>query len=255
MRWLRLFLLGSASVYPLYWTAQFALFFLPAAIRSTVLQLPLTVVDISYLQATAVAGKSESLPIGIESLLVAFLFCLAIWCLRGDQFLTGGLAMVVLGQSALLPFLNQLLFSEQHEPFSLLGLLLAMSLICLGLFRILGRAGGCDFMDRLALLNLLAVLPQVALWLVFRMRYPFFGTKFLLMLLLPLYVGSLIVSGMPRSLRRDLKSTMRTPVPLVEIFASLLVACLLFAAIGLTTRTGERQHTIVARDLPRLLSL
>jgi len=255
MRWLRLFLLGVASVYPLYWTAQFVLFFLPAAIRSILFRLPLTVVDISYLQATALAGKSESLPVGLESLLVAFLFSLAICYLRGDQFLTGGLAMVVLGQSTLLPFLNQILFSERREPLGLLGLLLAMCLICIGLYRILRRAGGSDFMDRLALLNLLAVLPQAALWLAFRVRYPLFGTKFLLLLLLPLYLGSMIVSAVPGSLRRDFKSTMPTPAPFVEIFASLLVACLLFAAIGLTTRTGQRQHTTVARELPRLSSL
>lgn len=255
MRWLRLFLLGVASVYPLYWTAQFVLFFLPAVIRSVIFRLPLTVVDISYLQATAMAGKAESLSVGLESLLVALLFSLAIWYLRGDQFLTGGLAMVVLGQSSLLPFLNQLLSSDRRDPSGLLGVLLAMCLICVGLHRILGRAGGIDFMDRLALLSLLAVLPQAALWLAFRLQYPFFGTRFLLMLLLPLYLGSLIVSAVPGSLRRDFKGTTRTPVPLVEIFASLLAACLLFVAIGLTTRTGERQHTIVARELPPPSSL
>src|SRR6266481_1660646 len=205
MRWLRLFLLGIVSVYPLYWTAQFVLFFLPATVRSFAFRLPLTVVDISYPQATAIAGKSENLPSGLESLIVACLFSLAIWYLRGDQFLTGGLALVVLGQSAFLPFLNQLLFSDRREPLAAFGLLAAMSLICF------------------ALLNLLAILPQAALWLAFRMRYPFFGTRFLLVLLLPIYVGSLVVSAMPRNFGRDLESTMRTPVPLVEILASLVL--------------------------------
>jgi hypothetical protein len=160
----------------------------------------------------------------------------------------------VLGQSALLPFLNQLLFSERRDPSGAIGLLAAMCLICFGLYRILGRAGGSDFLDRLALLNLLVLLPQAALWLAFRMHYPFFGTKFLLMLLLPLYLGSLIVSAVPRNLRRDGKAPARTPVPLVEIFASLALACLLFAAIGITTRARERQHTIVAHEVPRLPS-
>jgi len=249
MRWLRLFLLGVASVYPLYWTAQFALFFLPAAIRSVVFRLPLTVLNISYLQATAVAGKSEGLPIGFESLLVALVFSLLILYLRGDQFLTGGLAMVVLGQSALLPFLNALFFSERREPLSIVGLIVAMCLICFGLYRMLARAGGGDFLDRLAMLSLLAVLPQAALWLAFRMRYPFFGTRFLLLLLLPLYLGSLISSSIPTKLARDQKKALRAPAPLVEIFASLLVACLLFGAIGLTTRAADRHGAIVARDL------
>ena len=251
MRWCRLFLLGVVAVYPLYWTAQFVLFFLPAALHSFIFRLPLTVVDISYLQATAIAGKPAGLSVVFEPLLAALLFSLAIWYLRGDQFLTGGLALVVLGQSAILPFLNQLLFSNRREPSAAFGLLAAMGLICFGLYRILGPAGGSDFLDRFALLNLLAILPQAALWLAFRMRYPFFGTRFLLMLLLPIYMGSLVVSAMPRNLGRDLKSTKRTAAPLVEIFATLLLGCLLFAAIGLTTRAGERQHIFVARDVSR----
>ena len=254
MRWCRLFLLGAVSVYPLYWTAQFVLFFLPAALHSFIFSVPLTVVDISYLQATAIAGEPAGFSVGFEPLLAALLFSLAIWYLRGDQFLTGGLALVVLGQSALLPFLNQLLFSDRREPLAAFGLLVAMGLICFGLCRILGRAGGSDILDRFALLNLLAILPQATLWLAFRMRYPFFGTRFLLMLLLPIYVGSLVVSAMPRNLGRDLKNTMLMPVPLVEIFASLLLGCLLFAAIGLTTRASERQHIFVARDVLRIPS-
>jgi hypothetical protein len=211
-------------------------------------------VDISYLQATAIAGKPAGSSVGFEPLPVALLFSLAIWYLRGDQFLTGGLALVVLGQSTLLPFLNQLLFSDRRESSAAFGLLAAMGLICFGLYRILGRAGGSDFVDRFALLNLLAILPQSALWLAFRMRYPFFGTRFLLMLLLPIYVGSLVVSAMPRNFGRDLKSTMRTPVSPVEIFASLVLGSLLFAAIGLTTRAAERQHIFVARGVPQLPS-
>ncbi len=248
MRWLRLFLLGVASVYPIYWTAQFVLFFLPAALRSLILRLPLQVVDISYLQATAVTGKFEAMKPGVESLLFAVLFVLVIWYLRGDQFLTGGLAIVVLGQSALLPFLHQLLQPTRSASLTFCGLVVSLALVCFGLYRILRRTGGADFLDRVALLSLLAILPQAALWFVFRMRYPFFGTKFLLMLLLPLYVGSLVVSLLPQNIGRDLAATLRGPVPMVEIFASLVVATLLFAAIGLTTRSGERQHVIAAQE-------
>jgi hypothetical protein len=246
MRWTRLFLLGLASIYPLYWMAQFVLFFLPASLHALFQRLPLTVVDISYLQVTAVAGKSDSLPAGIESLLFAMLFSAAIWYLRGDKFLTGGLAIVVLGQSALLPFLSQLLWMGSVAPLAISGLVTAMGMICFGLYRILRRTGGVDFVDRLALLSLLAVLPQAALWLAFRMRYPFFGTKFLLMLLAPLYLGALIASALPHDLARDLANSMRPPAPLVEIVLSLVAASLLFAAIGLTTRSGERQHSIAA---------
>lgn len=248
MRWPRLFLLGVASVYPLYWTAQFVLFFLPAALRSIFLRIPLQVVDISFLQVTAIAGKSEVVPMGVPSLLIALLFSLVIWYLRGDQFLTGCLAIVILGQSALLPFLHQMFLPARSASVTYSGLAASLALVCFGLYRILRRTGGVDFLDRLAMLSLLAILPQAALWLAFRMRYPFFGTKFLLMLLLPLYLGSLIVSAMPQNFGRDFATTMRGPAPLVEILASLVVATLLFAAIGLTTRSGERQHVIATRS-------
>jgi hypothetical protein len=247
MRWTRLFLLGLASIYPLYWMSQFVLFFLPASLHALFQRLPLTVVDISYLQATAVSGKSDSLPAGIESLLFAMLFSVAIWYLRGDKFLTGGLAIVVLGQSALLPFLSQLFWTGRVEPLTISGLIMAMGLICFGLYRILRRTGGAGFVDRLALLSLLAVLPQAVLWLAFRMHYPFFGTKFLLMLLAPLYLGALIASALPHNLARDLANAMRPPAPLVEIATSLVVASLLLAAIGLATLSSERQHSIAAR--------
>ena len=238
MRWFRLFLLGLVSIYPLYWTAQFVLFFLPASLRALILHLPLTVVDVSYMQATAVAGTSDALPVGLESLLFATLFSLLIWYLRGDKFLTGGLAIAVLGQSALLPFLNRLFLPGHVALSTVSGLAMALALVCFGLYRILRLIGGADFLDRLALLSLLAVLPQAALWLAFRAQYPFFGTKFLLMLLAPLYLGALVASALPHRL----SSVVRVPAPLVEILAGFTLACLLLIGIGLSTRAGERQH-------------
>src|SRR5262249_52988332 len=147
-------------------------------------------------------------------------------------------------QSALLPFLNQFLWLSRVQPFPVLAAIAALSLICFGLHRILARTGGRGFVDPLALLCLFAVLPPANLWLAFRLHCPFFGTRFLLMLLAPLYLGALIVSGLPHKLNRGSAGTMRTPVPLIEILASLVVACLLFIAIGLSTRPGEPQHTI-----------
>lgn len=243
MRWVRLFLLGLASIYPLYWTAQFALFFLPESLRAMLFRLPLTFVDISFLQATALAGRSDILPGGVESLLFALFFSFAIWYLRGDRFLTGGLAITILGQSSLLPFMNQLISTGRIPPMSILGLFLSMGLMCFGLYRILVRTGGADFVDRLALLNLLVVLPQTALWLAFRLNYPFFGAKFLLLLLVPLYLSALVTSALPTGRARDLTKTMRSPAPIGEILASLAVACLLFTAIGLSSRSGSQHPT------------
>jgi len=242
MRWVRLFLLGLASVYPLYWTAQFTLFFLPPALRAIFFRLPLTIVDISFLGATALAGKSEMLPSGMESLLVALLFSAAIWSLRGDAFLTGGLSIVILGQSATLPFLDQLFSRDRFLAASVFGLFLSLGMVSFGLYRILRRTGGADFVDRLALLSLYAVLPQAALWFAFRMRYPFFGAKFLLILLVPLFLGALIACACPQGLARGLAQGIHSPATMGEILTGVAIACLLFAAISLSSRSGERHR-------------
>jgi hypothetical protein len=249
MRWFRLFLLGLTSIYPIYWTAQFTLFFLPSALRALFLQTPLIVVDISYLQATAVTGKAHTLPIGFESLVAALVVSLAIWLLRGDTFLTGGLAIVVMGQSALLPFLSDLFWGNGISFEVAFGVAASMGIICFGLHRILRRTGGADFVDQLALLSLLVVLPETLLWLAFRFNYSYFDAKFLLLLLVPLYVSALLVSAIPHRVRRELTATYRKPVPITEILASVLVACLLFAAIGLTTYYTEHRSA-AAQDIP-----
>jgi hypothetical protein len=249
MRWVRLFLLGLASIYPLYWTSQFALFFLPASLRAIFFHQPLTFIDISFLQATALVGKSETLPAGVESLLLALLFSWAIWYLRGDKFLTGGLGIVILGQSALPPFLNHFLWLRQFSLASIFGVLLCMGIICFGLRRVLARTGGADFVDRLALLSLFAVLPQAALWLALRMYYPLFGTRLLLLMLVALYLSALIASALPQGLPRISAKTSQAPAPIGEILASFAVACLLFAAIGLSSRSGARQPTADRADL------
>jgi hypothetical protein len=247
MRWIRLFLLGLASIYPLYWMAQFALFFLPAALCAVIFRVPLTFVDISFLQASAFAGKSSSLLAGFEPLLFALALTLAIWYLSGDQFLTGGLAITILGQAAILPFLNRTLWQGGLLPTALPGILISMGLVSFGLYGILRRIGGANFVDRLALLSLLVVLPQAFLWLSFRMHYPFFGTRFLLMLLAPLYLGALFVSGVPNVPKRDLIRPSHSLAPMGEILASLVVTCLLVGAIGLTLHSAVHSPPSAAR--------
>jgi hypothetical protein len=247
---LRLFLLGLASTYPIYWTAQFALFFLPASLRALFLQTPLIVVDISYSQATAAIGKPDTLPVGFESLVAALIVSLAIWYLRGDTFLTGGLAIVVMGQTALLPFLNDLFWGNGISFEAAFGVLATIGIICFGLHRILRRTGGADFVDQLALLSLLVVLPQALLWLAFRLNYLYFDARFLLLLLVPLYLSALLVSAFPHRLRREFTASFRKPAPIAEILASALVACLLFAAIGLTTHYTEHRGAAAAEEIP-----
>ena len=234
MRWVRLLLLGLASVYPLYWTAQFILFFLPETLIGFWLGEPVRVVSISYLQVTGSAQSSLGVPAYSEALIFALLASLAILALHGDRFLTGALAIVLLGQSALLPFVNLALGRDRNLPVAVTGAAAAFGLIVIGLFRILRRTGGADYLDRLALLTLLAVLPQATLWVAFRIAYPNFDTRFLLMLLVPLYLGAIVAAALPAKLPEPDFSS----VPWGEILATTAAAGLLILAITLSSHSG-----------------
>ena len=249
MRSLRLLLLGLASVYPLYWTAQFCLFFLPEALFAFWLGRPLHVVSISYLQATAVAQPPSAMPAYWEALGFAVLFSLLVLGLRGDRFLTGGLAIVILGQSALLPFISAAGAAEQLGAGVTLGAGAAFGLVIFGLHRILRRVGGSGLLERLALLVLMAVLPQAALWVAFRLAYPFFGTRFLLMLLVPLYLGACVAAAMPASWPRPVFAAGGWgTAPWSEILASSAAAVLLIVAIALSTHFASELAASPQRD-------
>jgi hypothetical protein len=235
MRWLRLLLLGLASVYPLYWTAQFVLFFLPESLAGLWLGQPIQVVSISYLQATSVVRSHSVFPAQWEALFFALFVALLIVGLRGDRFLTGALAIVVLGQSALLPSISSGISSYRSNREVAVGIFSAFGLMVIGLYRILRRIGGSDFLDRLALLTLLAVLPQVGLWLAFRVAYPFFGTRFLLLLLVPLYLAAIFAALLPARF----SETSSSSVPWSEILASSAAACLLILAITLSSLSSR----------------
>jgi len=230
MRWLRLLLLGLASVYPLYWTAQFILFFLPETLAGFWLGEPVRVVSISYLQAAAEGRGHAFLPAEWEALGMALVASALIVGLRGDRFLTGGFAIVVFGQVALVPFFSLVFLAS--GPSAYLGAALAFSLAVFGLYRILRRTGGFDFFERLALLSLLVVLPEAGLWLAFRVAYPFFDSRFLLLVLAPLYVTAIVAALLPAKFAAE-----GSGVPWTEILASSAAACLLVVAIGLSSRT------------------
>jgi len=149
--------------------------------------------------------------------------------LRGDSFLTGTLAIVVLGQCALLPFLSLAASSSHVSPSIVTGGATAFGLIVLGLYLILRLTGGKDFLDRLALLSLLAVLPQAVLWLTFKVVYPFFDVQYLLLRLLPLYLAAIVVAALPARFSEPGFSG----VPWTEILASSAAAGLLIIAISL----------------------
>jgi hypothetical protein len=231
MRWLRLLMLGLASVYPLYWTAQFALFFVPESLVGFWLGDPVQVVSISYLQAMAVVQPRAVFPAIWEALIFALFFSAVIVGVRGDRFLTGALAIVVLGQSALLPFLSVAISSPNVSREFGTGGALAFVLVVIGLYRILCCTGGLSFLDRLALLSLLAVLPQAALWLTFKFAYPFFDVRFLLLRLVPLYLAAIVAAALPAKFSEPGFNG----VPWTEIFASSAAAGLLILAIGISS--------------------
>jgi hypothetical protein len=235
MRWFRLLLLGLASIYPLYWTSQFLLYFVPESLVGFWLGLPVRVVSISYLEATSVVHPRPVFSAEWEAMVAAYFFAMVIVGLSWDRLVTGAFGIVVLGQSALLPFFSALFFSGQFGADAVLGALAAFALVVVGLFRILRCTGGLDFFDRLALLSLIAVLPQAGLWLAFRMAYPFFHTNFLLFLLVPVYLAAIVAALLPTRIPGHSFSN----VPWTEILATSTVAFLLLIAISLSSYTGN----------------
>jgi hypothetical protein len=229
MRFLRLFLLGLASIYPLYWTAQFLFFFLPEGLLGYWLGQPVQVVRISYLEATAVAQPSAVFAPQWEALVCAILFCALILGSRGDRFLTGAFAIAVLSQSALLPFVH-ILVARGPDSAAIAGGILAFALMVLGLYRILQLTGGLDYVERLALLSLVAVLPEAFFWLALRAAYPSFDTRSLLLLLLSIYLAANVAALLPTRL-----SGQSSGVAWNEILASSAAACLLIIAISLSS--------------------
>ena len=231
MRLFRLLMLGLASAYPLYWTAQFLLFFVPETLLGFWLGQPLQVTSISYLQAMAVVQPHAVFPAHWEALVFALFFSALIIGLRADQFLTGALAIVFLGQAALLPFLSLAMTSSGEALTTSCAVGLALALIILGLHRILRLTGGLEFLDRLALLSLLAVMPQATLWLAFKFIYPFFDVRFLLLRVIPLYLAAIVAALIySRS-----SAPVFSGVPWTEIVASSAAAALLVLAIGLSS--------------------
>jgi hypothetical protein len=120
-------------------------------------------------------------------------------------------------------------------------------LIILGLYRILHLTGGLEFLDRLALLSLLVVMPQAALWLAFKFIYPFFDVRFLLLRIVPLYLAAIVAAALySRS-----SAPVFSRVPWTEIAASSAAAALLLLAIALSSRTASAAASAPAR--PRAL--
>jgi hypothetical protein len=230
MRLFRLLMLGLASAYPLYWTAQFLLFFVPETLLGFWLGQPLHVVSISYLQAMAMAQPHAVFTAHWEALIFALFFSLLIIALRADQFLTGALAIIFLGQAALLPFLSLALTSSSQSLATACAGALAFALIILGLHRVLRLTGGLEFLDRMALLSLIAILPQATLWLAFKFIYPFFDVRLLLLRIIPLYLAAIFAAAISS---RSSAAVFRG-VPWTEIVASSAAAALLILAIGLS---------------------
>src|SRR5258707_2137504 len=231
MRLLRLLLLGLASAYPLYWIAQFLLFLVPETLFGYWLGQPSQIVSISYVQVMAMGQPHAIFPAHWEALVFAVFFSALIIALGADQFLTGALAIVFLGQAALLPFLSLALTSSSASLSAVCAGTLALALITLGLHRILRLTGGLELLDRLALLSLLAVMPQATLWLAFKFIYPFFDVRFLLLRIIPLYLAAVVAA----LIHSRSSAPVFSGVPWAEIVASSAAAALLILAIGLSS--------------------
>lgn len=239
MRCLRFLLLGLASVYPLYWVAQFLLFFVPETAIGYWLGDTVKVLQISYLQATAAVRPHAVFPVQWEALIAAIFFAGLVLGLRGDRFITGAFAVVVLGQAALLPFVNIALTVPGLPVDVVGGSAAAFAITLVGMYRMLRITGGQDFYERMALLTLIVVLPEATLWMVLRLSYPFFDTRFLLALLAPLYLAVVLASWLPANLSDPALDHALTRVPWTEILASSVIAFLLILALSLSGYNGE----------------
>jgi hypothetical protein len=221
-------MLGLASAYPLYWTAQFLLFFVPETLVAFWLGQPIQVVNVSYLQAMAVVSPHAIFPVHWEALVFATFLSAAIIGLD-DRFLTGALAIVVMGQAALLPSLS-LALSSPISLQTVFAAAIAFGLVTVGLYRILQRTGGLEFLDRLAFLSLLTVIPQGVLWTIFKIAYPFYDVRLLLLRIIPLYLAAILAAALPARLSQPVFGNVRW----TEIIASTAAASLLIIAITLT---------------------
>jgi hypothetical protein len=236
MRWLRLLLLGLASVYPLYWTTQFLLFFVPETLAGYWLGYPVRVLDVSYLQVIAVARPHAIFPSYAEALAGAVLVSVLVLIFCGERFLTGGFAIAVLGQAALMPFLGESSAWQASTSTALLGAFSSFALMVLGLHRIVQRLSGCDFTERLALLSLMTVFPQAALWMGLRLAYPSFDGRMLVALLVPMFFAAVIACLLPTTLRTEAFAG----ADWSEILASSALACLLILGIGMNEYNNSR---------------
>lgn len=239
MRWLRLLLLGLAAVYPLYWTAQFLLYFVPETLAGYASGYRVEILDISYLQILAVVRPHAVFPTYAEVLMAAVTVAVLILVLNGGRFLTGSFAIAVMGQAALLPFLNFGSGERLALVSTVSGSLTAFALILLGLHRVLERLGGRDFYERLALLTLFTILPEAALYVVLRLAYPYFDARILLALIVPLFLAAVLAALLPARLSTESFGS----VPWGEILASSAVACLLILAISLSSYSSQTLHS------------
>ena len=238
MRMLRFLLFGIGFIFPLYWTAQFALYVLPEVLRAAVLRQPLSVLEVSYLRATASVSNTSSLGARGELLLTALLLVALLYFFRGHRYLAGSLGLALVGQSALLPFTSSLLSGEGESVGAVLGGLLAFAILCLGVQATLVNMGPVGFAGRVAGISVLLILPEGLLWLVFLRVYPYFGWDFLGLLLAPVAAAALLVCVL---LRRDLRHDTLAP-PMVEIWLGFTLTALFVAGVGLSNHALKQER-------------
>ena len=238
MRSLRFFLFGAGFVFPLYWTSQFTLYVLPELFHALLLRKHLSILEVSFLRATAsVANTSPALARG-EVLLAAVVLVVLLHVFRGHHFLAGSVGMTLVGQTALLPFTSLLVSGEKISAGAVLGALLAFVILCLGVEATLTNMASVGFAGRVAGISIILILPEAILWLVFLRVYPYFGWDFLGLLLAPLVSGALVVCTL---LRRDLRHA-ALPPPAVEILVGFTLTALFVAGVALSSHPLRRQE-------------
>ena len=245
MRSLRFFLFGAGFVFPLYWTSQFTLYVLPELFRALLLRRHLSILEVSFLRATAsVANTPPALARG-EVLVAAIVLVVLLHVFRGHHFLAGSVGMALVGQTALLPFTSSLISGEKISAGGVLGALLAFVILCLGVEATLTNMASVGFAGRVAGISIILILPEAILWLVFLRVYPYFGWDFLGLLLAPLVGAALLVCAL---MRRDLGHT-ALPPPMVEILVGFTLTALFVAGVALSNHPLRRQENAESQTI------
>jgi len=157
------------------------------------------------------------------------------------------MGVAVLGQCALLPYLQFMPNGGGPVVLAALGAVMAFALLCIGVYELGKNARGRGFIERLGTVVMLLLMPQMIMWLAFRLKYPNFGWRFLAMMLVPLVAGVILGEALPARMPKG----DYVPPPTLEITVGFAITALFLLGIALSGSASARSN-LAWPDLPAL---